>query len=482
MTGERRPRRREVTLLVALLAALVALIVVTLRCRGVRDGDRSERHEFTTAELDASTHSAGGSTSPTATERPSPGARDAGTTPQARKTPRSRASAPDGVAPAETSAANGAAPSNANDAGDSSPYGRFKLVGDEDAQAGRGFGDAVAIDGEVAVVGAPRFKVDGVECGAAYVFERREGTWRQTQRLDAPRAGARRFAHRVGVAGGRVVVFGGKSADDASDAFRSYVRDDAGRWRLEEETRIGEPIARDATLRGDTCVVGVNRAVLVWRRADEKWTQTQRIDAPGSRLVGWLALSGDVLAVAGDQSSDNSLEGVHLYRSRSGAFELETRLDVGRMECFGTLGRDGRALVTMGDPTELVVQERGADGWATVVSAREPLGQLVTMHDNHPFAADGDLVVASSRDWYEFVILQRREDGWYRTTLAPKPDAAQVSRSGGIWPAWHPSVALNGRTAVVGTGWDGFGTGRAWIFDITDEDLARATKLASDAK
>ncbi len=47
------------------------------------------------------------------------------------------------------------------------------------------FGSAVAVDGDVAVIGAPEDDDLGHEAGAAYVWERQGGTWAQTARLDA---------------------------------------------------------------------------------------------------------------------------------------------------------------------------------------------------------------------------------------------------------------------------------------------------------
>ncbi len=48
------------------------------------------------------------------------------------------------------------------------------------------FGISVATDGQTLLVGAPEDESNGVKVGAAYVFQRGESTWSQTQRLVAP--------------------------------------------------------------------------------------------------------------------------------------------------------------------------------------------------------------------------------------------------------------------------------------------------------
>jgi hypothetical protein len=120
-------------------------------------------------------------------------------------------------------------------------YGNFTLLGRADARPGRGFGDSVAIEGDVAVVGAPGFTVGPVACGAAYVFERGGGGWTQTARLDAPRPDMSGFARRVGVSGKDVIVFGGPSVGSNRAVFRTYRRRASGEWEIAGEVEPAEP-------------------------------------------------------------------------------------------------------------------------------------------------------------------------------------------------------------------------------------------------
>lgn len=73
-----------------------------------------------------------------------------------------------------------------------------------DGDMGADFGVSVAIDGDVAVIGAER---DSGEQGAAYVFERVGGSWGQSQKLVAgDRVAQSQFGSTVAVSGSTVLV------------------------------------------------------------------------------------------------------------------------------------------------------------------------------------------------------------------------------------------------------------------------------------
>ena len=84
-----------------------------------------------------------------------------------------------------------------------------KLIA-SDGQAGDDFGRTVAIDGDVAVIGAR----DNNDVGAAYVFARSGGVWSEQQKLVAS-DGSTLFGSDVAVSGNRVVV-GSRWSNDGS--------------------------------------------------------------------------------------------------------------------------------------------------------------------------------------------------------------------------------------------------------------------------
>lgn len=88
-----------------------------------------------------------------------------------------------------------------------------------DAAPSQRFGGAVSIDGDVAVVGAHQSSVTLVDAGAAHVFQRDDmsGDWIETQKLEASDAAVLdQFGEAVSVEGTSIVV-GSRSADTAAD-------------------------------------------------------------------------------------------------------------------------------------------------------------------------------------------------------------------------------------------------------------------------
>lgn len=85
------------------------------------------------------------------------------------------------------------------------------------------FGISVAVDSDTAVVGAHQNDDRGSESGSAYVFVRRDGVWTQQTNLTAPDGVVNDyFGQRVAVQGGNVVVgvpYGDSMAGDSGTAY-----------------------------------------------------------------------------------------------------------------------------------------------------------------------------------------------------------------------------------------------------------------------
>mmetsp|Transcript_8888 Transcript_8888/g.26735 ORF Transcript_8888/g.26735 Transcript_8888/m.26735 type:complete len:403 (+) Transcript_8888:116-1324(+) len=136
-----------------------------------------------------------------------------------------------------------------------------KLVADDTAANDR-FGRAVAISGDMALVGAWLADEDGAaeyNSGSAYLFGRDSGgSWSQVAKLVADDAAAGdRFGYAVGISGDHVVV--GAYEDDCADgsncgAAYLFGRDSAGAW-----TQYAKLVAADAAARDN-----FGRAVAVW--------------------------------------------------------------------------------------------------------------------------------------------------------------------------------------------------------------------------
>ena len=111
-----------------------------------------------------------------------------------------------------------------------------------DAEGGANFGWAVALDGDVAVVGAGFDDDNGPGAGAAYVFryDAGAGAWVEEQKLLASDGTPTdRFGHAVAVEGDVAVVGAAQDDDVAAYAGSAYVfRYDPGTGRWTEEQKL----------------------------------------------------------------------------------------------------------------------------------------------------------------------------------------------------------------------------------------------------
>lgn len=211
------------------------------------------------------------------------------------------------------------------------------------------FGQAAALEGDVAVVGAPYDDGAGMDAGAAYVFKRRGGRWLQAAKLTAPSPWAYdRFGFSVAVSGATVVV-GADRRDqgDRVDSGAAFVFRPAGEgWSLEtalrprdlrEKDGLGISVAAD----GDAVLVGAPGkdgdlpgagAAYLFRRAGGRWREEAKlVDPSPTERAGFghaVALNGDTVLVGAATSSDLEVMGgrAYLFRRGPGGWELEARL------------------------------------------------------------------------------------------------------------------------------------------------------------
>ena len=197
-----------------------------------------------------------------------------------------------------------------------------RLVPD-DAPAGGRFGDAVAVDDDLAVVGAP--EADG-GVGAAYVLRRSgAGAWSVEARLDAPESAVpARFGSHVAIDPARVAVGSGRTG--AAAVYRS---DESGGWDLEAElvpadVAEGGVVALDADLLavGAWGRDGEAGAVDVYRHEAGIWTYRRTLAAPapeaGARF-GWRLAASLGRLLVGAYGTDDATGSAYLFDADEGA-------------------------------------------------------------------------------------------------------------------------------------------------------------------
>ena len=229
------------------------------------------------------------------------------------------------------------------------------------------FGEAVAIDGDVTVIGAP-YADEGrqTDSGVAYVFRREGDAWRQEARLTSPMAQAfERFGVSVAVSGDVIVVGADRSdQDERTDSGAAFVfARRGGAWRHEvtlvpEELRGHSALGFAVAVHRNVAVLGAPgaEAVFVYRRNDKRWIEEAKLTIPQHWRASFghaVAVDGDVL-VAGAMTHSEPLHhagAAFVFRRVNDAWTPEADLRAPRAHELARFGaavaiRGGRALVS----------------------------------------------------------------------------------------------------------------------------------------
>ncbi|MFO0981459.1 MAG: hypothetical protein U1E76_06840 [Planctomycetota bacterium] len=228
------------------------------------------------------------------------------------------------------------------------------------------FGDRVAIDGDVAVIGAPSA---AYSAGACYVFRREHGSWQERQKLLPSGPGTRQqFGRSVAIDGDAIVV-GAPSDDEACpghddcDAGAAYVyRLDPSidAWQLEAKLMALDGQAAAAygmsvAVHDDAIAVGApsyglydaSGAVYVHRRSGSGWSQEARIQPPDlgadDRFGNAVGLDQDLLLIGAPQFGGNGQGHARVYRHSGSNWVEEQQLVIA-----GTGDHLGTAVALLG--------------------------------------------------------------------------------------------------------------------------------------
>jgi hypothetical protein len=106
-------------------------------------------------------------------------------------------------------------------------WGQVKKIRASDAAGGDNFGDIVAISGSTAIVGADQNDDDGTSSGSAYLFERDEGgvdNWGEITKITASDAAADdQFGNAVAISGNTAIVGAFINDDDGTNSGSAYI-------------------------------------------------------------------------------------------------------------------------------------------------------------------------------------------------------------------------------------------------------------------
>jgi hypothetical protein len=326
-----------------------------------------------------------------------------------------------------------------------------------DAAAGDQFGNAVALSGETALIGAwGDDNAHGAGAGSAYVFLRSGTTWSLQQQLTASDGATDDvFGSAVALEGDTAVV--GAQYDDtlrgASGSAYVFTRSGTA-WSLQRKLtapdgRGGDAFGSSVALGGDTVLAGApyddtagvrdGGSAYVFVRSDTSWSSQQKLELAEGALTDdafgkSVALSGDT-ALVGSPDDDTATNGVTF--------------------------RAGSAYVFVRSGTTWSLQQKltALDG-----GTRDGFGGSVALSGDTALIgspADDTSAGADAGSAYVFV---RIGTSW----------GLRAGFFGAAGDAFGSSVALEGDTAVVGAPADdtaaGANAGSAYVFtrNITD--------------
>jgi hypothetical protein len=329
-----------------------------------------------------------------------------------------------------------------------------KLVA-PDPELGAEFGRAVAVRGDVIVVGA-RFASNATtgRAGAAYIYTKKKGVWSFQQKVTASDSAAEdNFGRAVALDKDLLVVTARKEDVSVTNDGSAYVFHKHGGTWVEaakltasdstDEARFGQSVAA----RGNLIVVGARDAntpiangagaIYVFSRIRGHWVEAAKIGASdgasGDQFAYNLAIEGNLIAVGArraDLPGARDAGAIYLYKLRHGElFEVEKLAapDAGQGDELGhSVAMSGDFIVAGArradvdgrrDQGAVYVFRRSGHEWATVGKVVASDGEAGAEFGHSLAAHDGMIAVGANLADIEEVD----QGGAYVYRLAPWP-------------------------------------------------------------
>ena len=370
-----------------------------------------------------------------------------------------------------------------------------------DSAAGAFFGNSVAIEGNLAAIGAPVQPTSGQDFsgGAAYVFEYEQGGgWTQVAKLTASDADSfDLFGSSVAISGGHILVGAFGDDDLGSNSGSAYVFE-VGTWTEVAKLTASDGQAFDrfgvaATIAGNRAIVGAwgdtgsnppgvpanPGAVYVFERIGATWMETAKVlptdGLPYESFGVDVDVSGDRLAIGSGRNSDSGRYSgaVYVFELSGGSWMQAAKLepsDAGPGKLYGRGVALSGDLLLVGAPADDENGFRSGAAYALEYTNGSWVQKAKLLAsdgaENDLFGSDVDL--SGSRA----VIGAHEADGssgkaygfdqtygeWRQYAILRASDAAADDLFG------NP-VAISGNLSILGASRDD-GSGSAYAFDL----------------
>jgi hypothetical protein len=240
-----------------------------------------------------------------------------------------------------------------------------------DAVAGDQFGLTVSVSGKTIAVGARLADSGAADAGAAYLFTRQNGSWRQVRKLIASDAAAGDIFGRVSIDRDVMVVTADLNDDRGHNAGKAYAFQNQGGAWLEvakmtaNDGTAGDEFGLSLAVKDGTAVFG---AVGVDRRPDDSgaayvfeqrsgWVQAARLTASDGATghgFGWSVAAGNDTIVVGAPNHNGAgtrAGAVYVFERRAGVWTQAAQLtasDAAPATSFGSTVAISRNTIVVG--------------------------------------------------------------------------------------------------------------------------------------
>ncbi|MFN0123257.1 MAG: putative Ig domain-containing protein [Blastocatellia bacterium] len=363
------------------------------------------------------------------------------------------------------------------------------------------FGSAVAISGDVAMIGAPG---DDTDHGSVYLYTRNGATWTQTKLTAADGAAQDNFGWSVAIDGNTAVV--GAPGDNNSRGSLYVYEKSGGVWGQTQRLEAGDGLANDkfgvsVSLAGTTIAggayqhdwaAGANQgAVYLFTRNGATWTQKQKltaVDAAAGDEFGWRVSLNDAKAAIGAPGASGNgaadAGAVYVFMRDGNLWKQEARLTANDTTVNDRLGSavalSGQNLIAgapgddfpgKSDQGSAYAFRFNGSTWTQDGKMSWSNGEAVDLF-GHAVAIDGDVAVigayfddhGTSGDQGTAFVFRRLANGsWSRIE--------EITAADGLSGDWlGAAVAIDGATIIAGaSGYGANDRGAAYVHTITGD-------------
>jgi hypothetical protein len=374
-----------------------------------------------------------------------------------------------------------------------------------DGEAMDQFGQAVSLDGDTALIGAPKDADNGQYSGSAYVFIRTGDTWALQQKLLASDGVAHDFfGYSVSLSGDTALI-GAIGVDSFIGAAYVFIRS-GGTWAQQAELfaldgAVNDQFGCSVSLSGDTALVGAyghdsnEGSAYVFTRSGTTWDQQEQLlasdGATNDQFGLSVALDGDTALIGAhwdEEIDDDDSGSVYVFIRTGTAWSQQQKLLASDAAAYDEFGLS----VSLSGDTALIGAPKN-DAASTPGSAYVFIRTGMTWSQQQKLVAsdgtapdyfgcsvyvDGDSALVGSF-WGDGMQTDSGSAYVFSRSGATWTQQAKVFASdGGGYEEFGYSVALSGEFALIGAFGDDNSKGSAYVFtseSVNDPPVADFT-------